>query len=179
MTFYRPKTVYVSTPITTGPWFYEELARRGAHGRIEDIESGLLDVVRDHAIAHNAAITAETIVEANSRLPEHNFINPANLVVATWSQAQYISFWLGFIERAAGQVLLSPGWAYSTGCTHEFAKAVTDGLSVVDHTFAPLSLHDGLQHSRQAIAHIKELGLEPTSLMEAVEILSHASGEAT
>lgn len=167
VTFYKPQTVYISTPITTGPWFYEELARRGGRGAIDDLPPRLLDEVRGAAIAVNRRATLEALASIKDELPAYNFINPANLQVAAWSQGQYISFWIDVIERSAGQVVLSPGWSYSTGCTHECAKAISHGIATLDHRLRPVTREDAVGQVAAAIAHVRALGLEPASLVDA------------
>ena len=167
--FHRPSTVYISTPITTGPWFYAELAQRGARGEVEKLQPSLVSPVRKVAMAHNREVTHESLLRLMELLPAHSFINPANLHVASWTQDQYIRFWLQVIERSVGRVVFSPGWEYSTGCTHECARAIAQGIPTFDTHMEPIPPRAAFNAVNQAIGTIEKMGLEPSGLIEAVK----------
>ncbi|WP_162184744.1 DUF4406 domain-containing protein [Sphingomonas hengshuiensis] len=59
-------------------------------------------------------------------------LDPSPLVVAHWSQQQYMLLWRGLIERHAREVRFMPDWEYSRGCAEEFVFAAALGIPTLD-----------------------------------------------
>jgi hypothetical protein len=171
ITFYRPLTVYFSTPVTTGPWFYEALAQAGAQGAVDSIPSHLLESVRAEAVAQNLTLSAITAVRIRERLPKHTVINPSMLEVSEWTQQQYIQFWMDVIDRSVGKVVLGPGWGFSTGCTLECARSMALGIPVLDQYLEPITAVEAFEIVQHSIDSILANGLTPSGLLSAAAVL--------
>lgn len=160
---YRPKTVYFSTPITTGLWFYEELLARGAQGAVQDLPEQLTSEVRRESMRRHVSAASESVAQLKLRLDEHNFINPATLQ-ARWSQQRFLDFWVRVIEKYAGQIVLAQDWAYSTGSSYECLRALKVGIPLFEFEGNPVTAVDAREAVYQAVSGLEHRGLVPTSL---------------
>jgi hypothetical protein len=123
------ETVYISTPITTGPRLLEWLA---AHNRESgtnlDAES---ELVRQEVIDDNVARLAPLRANVSSK-PGIHVIDPTVLEVPGWAQWEYHRFWAEVLTSYVDRVVFADGWHLSTGCTVEYAVALAHGIPASD-----------------------------------------------
>ena len=59
-------------------------------------------------------------------------INPGELYVAEWTQADYMAFWEETIRSFCLEMALAPGWEYSAGARYETSLALQTALRLID-----------------------------------------------
>ncbi len=171
----RARTIYLSTPVTTGRWFYEELLARGARGPLDDLPAALTNAVRTLSMQRNLKNSQDAVRALRTRRPGHNVINPATLQ-AEWTQHQFLDFWVRIIEKYAGEVVLANDWAYSTGCSFECARALRSGIPVSSFDGHPVDLAGSITLVGAAVADLESNGLEPEGLSNVLEELHSMIG---
>lgn len=176
----RDRTAYLSTPVTTGRWFYEELANRGARGQVRLTAAELVREVKGEAMRLNAAASDRAIRQLLTDLPEYNIINPATLQ-ASWSQRQFLTFWLRIINRYVGTLIVADDWEYSTGSSYECLTALKLGIPVLTLSLSPVSALEAGEAVQGALDELASLGLAVGELEEVArqfETLAHSLGGA-
>ena len=164
----RSKTVYISTPITTGLAFYQTLAALAGSGKPT---LAMLDQAREVAIRENRTGAIEVWQRAKSAHIGHNYVIPSFFDAEGWSQRRYIDFWVDFIIQRVGTLVLAPGWQYSSGSSREFYEAIAADVAVLTSEFEPLSAAQGVELLRVSVAGVAELGVDPISLRETLQRL--------
>ena len=66
-------------------------------------------------------------------------IDPTTLTMDGWEQAEYHEFWCQVIRKWCFAVVLSEGWAFSTGCCEEAATALELGLQTWREDLNPIT----------------------------------------
>jgi Domain of unknown function (DUF4406) len=175
LALYPPRTVYLSTPVTTGRWFYEQLLDAGAQGRVEDLPVALVEPVAAASVRRNASTSTDNFEALKARLPDHNLINPAALQ-ADWPQEQFLDFWVAVIYRFVGKVVLAPDWQYSTGASFECAMAMKRGIPVVTFDLEPITPQSAEEQLQDAISDLKGRGLVPSQLISVLATFDGPKG---
>ena len=154
------RTIYLSTPITTGPRYLE--------WRRASIASGTLS--RDDEQRQRAAVMSENLrrlAPLRQRLSDGfddaRVIDPTELDVPSWSQADYHRFWVEVISRFADLIVFADGWEYSTGCSYEYACALVRGLDVLDASLTPLVPARTHELLAEACSSLEAAGLDATA----------------
>lgn len=93
-------------------------------------------------------------------------VTPGPLVAPDWDQAQYHKLWEELIATRISVVFFNDGWAFSNGCTREFAAALESGVSTVDARGQKLSHRRGVKLVNQALQEILNHNMKPVSLKE-------------
>jgi hypothetical protein len=165
----EPKScVYLSTPITTGPALIEWKKKLGHQVGEPD---------REYWIAHQSNVIEENlrrIVPIVIRLRKQLFdivIDPTALSIPNWSQREYRAFWCDVIRQWCRAVVLSEGWALSTGCCLEAATAVEEGLEVWDQDLNEMDLISVFKSASSARDELVALGMATDDYLDAVEHL--------
>jgi hypothetical protein len=157
-------SVYISTPITTGPVFVNWLHEKGQY-------------LNPDSDAYETSLKAEVILPNIQRatsvielLRWHHtglIISPTGLEVPGWNQSNYHDFWTSVLSRYAQRAIFLNGWEYSSGCTIEFEIAQKHGIDCVDEELRTISLAKGLGLIRDAIIQIQAVGGTVASLEES------------
>ena len=102
---------YLSGPITGGPRFIQWYDTRGQ----------LIKDKKNYKAEHHANVVQpnerdlrDTARQLRLRLGQ-TIVEPASLQVTDWSQHDYMTLWVEFIEKHAARVIMMPGWEYSSG----------------------------------------------------------------
>lgn len=157
-------SVYISTPITTGPIFIKWLHEKGQY-------------LSPDSDAYETSLKAEVILPNIQRatsvielLRWHHtglIISPTGLEVPGWSQSSYHNFWTNVLSRYAQRAIFLNGWEYSSGCTIEFEIAQKHGIDCVDEELRTISIAKGLGLIQDAILQIQAVGGTAASLEES------------
>ena len=108
------KAVYLSCPITTGRYFYEQLP--------------------DYYTANKrkAIVVANELRNAGA-FGDKRTIEPAYFsVVPGWTWQDYMDMWRRVIEECVDTVVFVNGWEYSDGCVDEFTHATVHRKATFD-----------------------------------------------
>lgn len=133
--------IYLSGPITTGRKY------------VEAITNGLpLDGVLTANLELLASAAAELRMTTGRLV-----IDPSPLVVAHWSQDQYMRLWRGLIQQHAFEVRFMPDWQYSLGCTMEFVHASHLNIPTLTLGGQPISLIEGRDRISKVLAVLDNL----------------------
>lgn len=108
---------YLSTPVTSGKWLYDQNRK----------------VPFDELIAYN-------YIEANKFLDEmsdiENLLLPSDLTPTLnfkWAQDHFQALWLTVIAEKAKNVYMNDGWEFSNGCTEELVHTFQLRLGIPRH----------------------------------------------
>jgi hypothetical protein len=160
----RRSAIYLSAPITTGREFLRWLRqdRRDDPSRPDDSRRPRGEVIEENRRA---------LVPLKERLarvfPDSIVIDPTRLDMPDWDQKDYHRFWVEVLRRLARSAVFADGWEYSTGCTIEYAMAVSLGLKIFDCNLEPIDTVAGLKMIRSASQEIEAAGLDTTLLISA------------
>lgn len=121
------ETIYLSTPITTGPRLLDALSKNP-----ELAPDASIDAVREEVIRENLRRLTPLRQRIHSKHPEAHVIDPTILDVQGWTQADYHRFWVEVIRTYVDRVVFADGWELSTGCAVEYATALELGLPSFD-----------------------------------------------
>jgi hypothetical protein len=158
---------YCSTPITSGKYYFDWLARAGK--RFDDVDgleseargSHLLEVIHANR-SHSQKVVARL-------RQDHSYvIDPAAVAnLPGWKQADWLTFWEEVIAIHALEVVFVDGWEYSYGCSHEFWFAKSKDLLTYDERHNPLSRSQGSEMIRRAAREIQSKG-GPVNRLESI-----------
>ena len=123
----RPMT-YVSTPITGGHKKYDFLEDQGVSNKKELDSDGKKEFVQDVILANTNKVFR--VAESLRFAEPHPVMDPAEITIPEWSQADYAAHWDAVVEKLASKVVLVPGWQYSKGCILELQRAVRKGIPI-------------------------------------------------
>ena len=126
----RIRAVYLSTPITTGERFLEWRRNLGEH--LSHSESTYARELKQQVIEENLRRAKPLRGRLEEQFERRSIIDPTELEVEGWGQSDYHRFWLEVLDRYVDTVVLADGWSFSTGCTLEFAFALSRGLTCLD-----------------------------------------------
>jgi len=153
----RGCAIYCSTPINTGPLYFQWLDRLGTDYENIDLTSHW------HHAAHRTEVVAPNARRANEVcewLRVHTgkvVINPAVLELAvSWSQDEWRMFWGRVIAVFSEYVVFVDGWEFSNGCVYEFMIAAEKGIPTFDERLVELSISNGRDRIAAAIAELSE-----------------------
>ncbi len=168
-----PLTVYLSTPITTGP-------RHLAYRLEAALDPSIRIEERDREVARE--LTAENLralepIKAHVRsvLPAGaQVIDPTELDEPAWGQRDYHRFWIEVIRRFAEVVVFADGWEYSTGCSLEFATAVALGLPMFDSRIQRLDRSGARKLLEMAAIELSDARLPVDSVELALRVVERS-----
>ena len=148
-------SIYISTPITTGPLFVEWTAQnRQILEGINDAEYQTL--FKAEVILPNVQRAASIIEKLRWQLTG-SLINPTGLNVPGWPQYYYHLFWTEVLRQFAQRVIFLNGWEYSRGCTIEFKVAQECGIDCIDEALFPINILEGVKLIGKSIKAIKSI----------------------
>jgi hypothetical protein len=147
-------SIYVSSPITTGPrlirW-HEAKSRSDAQNSFEQ------EVLRPNLAKAKEAVA---IIRETAQVP---VIDPTALPEQEeWTQDDYRFLWGRVIELFALEVVFLEGWEFSSGCTYEYLVATNVGLPTRSYDRTPIALPDALTRIRRAHAQLRSVGADAT-----------------
>ena len=172
------RTVYVSTPVTTGRRFVEW--RRG-EGRVVPADSDEYRAQwRAHVYDRNVAHVRPLVEALRSRLEGTTVIDPSALADQDgWDQVDYHQFWAAVIRHGADAIVMVEGWQYSVGCALEYVEALTCGVPVLDETLRPVPEDTARRCIAEAVADLSDDGLlDVDGLLRAAALLDGAAERA-
>lgn len=144
-------SVYISTPITTGPLFVKWKRELGRHlENNEEYETSL----KANVILPNVQ-RAASVLEVLRWHHTGLIINPTGLDVPGWEQTDYHEFWTKVLSRYSQRAIFLNGWEYSRGCTIEFLVAQKNGIDCVNEKLQPLDLNTAAGLMSEAIKEIE------------------------
>ena len=124
---------YFSTPITTGPKYYEWLEYRE-----KDKHHNEQNTTYQNVIDYNKKYADITV---NSLIYNHDaiVINPAKLDIKGWFTEDYLLFWSKIIGKC-NKVIFARNWTKSKGCIYEYyiakklnKQCLTEDMFYIDH----------------------------------------------
>ena len=162
---HREHVIYCSSELTSGLRLYQELRQQGLktaselRKRMGDawFQSNLLDLNKEAAIRF-----AEDV---RHRFHDRTIVvTPAPFSASGWNQDEYLAFWELLLRARIKAVWFNHNWAYSNGCTFEFAVAQDAGLPTLDQAGQPLAREEGIQLIVNAIARLQQDGFDTAKL---------------
>ncbi len=131
---------YLSAPISTG---YRDLQLMQELGVSKDnLRERFAQEYRERVLGPNER-EAHKFAQMVRRLDGRRVvINPGELYVAEWTQADYMAFWEETIRSYCLEVALAPGWEYSAGARYEASLALQTALRLIDIQGRELSARD-------------------------------------
>lgn len=132
----RKNCLYLSGPITTGKNFLEWYVKIGRE--IRNNYEHYKVAVRSEVIKknENKIIAVAEKLRKNKRC---SVIEPGSLLMGSWSQKDYLHFWLRVLEEFATRVYMIDGWQFSVGCATEFRYATSRGLLIFSEHGNPIT----------------------------------------
>lgn len=121
---------YLSVPITTG---YRDLQLMRELGvSKQELRERFGREHRERVIGPNER-EAEKYAQMVRRLGLGRLvINPGDLYVPDWTQADYLGFWEEAIRSFALEVVLAPGWVFSDGSRFEVGVCLQSMVPIMD-----------------------------------------------
>lgn len=142
----RPMT-YVSTPITGGRKKFDFLTQHGVHDKSE-LDAASKNQFVDKVITSNTNRVFH-VAEALRMESEHAMVmDPAEITVPEWSQAQYSAHWDAVVHHLAAKIVLVPDWDLSQGCVLELNRALSKGIPIQEIRIAPVENRELPQTNR-------------------------------
>lgn len=164
--------IYCCGPITSGKAAFEWLVANELHSTSFD---DLLPTVRQQFTKEVISRNLEALRSVAERLRVErrcSVINPAGVPPITgWSQGQWRGFWCAVIERYAFEVVMLPGWEYSTGAAGEFACALRLGRRITKTDGAELTAEEGRRLICDALQSMNAAGFATNELREIAAAL--------
>lgn len=165
-------SLYVSTPITTGPRL---LAWRRANPKGADSDPFGRELKRE-VIAENIRALGPLRTHIARGTKSARVIDPTELDEPGWSQADYHRFWIETISRFASTLVLADGWQYSTGCAYEFSAALLAGIPMLDSNLDPVNLGHAADLLRRASRELEHAGLPSEGARSALHVIQALGG---
>lgn len=121
---------YLSCPISGG---YRDLSLMRELGvSKQELRDRYLKEYRERVIGPNER-ESHKFAQMVRRLPGREVvINPGELFVPEWTQADYLAFWEETIRSFCLEMALAPGWELSPGSRFETSMALQTNLRIVD-----------------------------------------------
>jgi hypothetical protein len=121
---------YLSCPISGG---YRDLTLMRRYGVTkQELRAQYPKEYRELVIGPNER-ESHKFAQMVRKLPGRDVvINPGELWVPEWTQADYLAFWEETIRSFALELALAPGWELSPGSRFETSMAVQSNLRIVD-----------------------------------------------
>ena len=160
------QAIYISTPISTGPRYLQWLQRRKGHPTAEDT------TMEQEVLQPNIAHGRELARQIRDRLSGTVVIDPSAADLPGWEQGEYHELWSHVIQRYASAVVFGNGWEYSSGCAYEFLTAFRCRLEATDEAGQAITVRQGCQRIRAAIAEYRAIGIEPELLAAVLDELA-------
>lgn len=153
--FAEQRVIYLSGPITTGIRFLRWYSRVGRtlSGEAAYEASHRADVIEPNEA--DLLLAAKQLRLERSKI----VIEPTTIEVREWSQKDYVRLWQAFIEKHASQVVMMPGWQYSSGCVNEYLHAAKHDIRVETLEGIELPLFRGAILVESAMAEIAKSGI--------------------
>lgn len=131
--------IYLSGPISGGPRFFDWYDRVGR--TLRNDSAAYRKGLREHVVEPNSENIRRAAIRLRSETGEP-VLEPASLVVSDWTQEDYRILWARVIERFVSQIILMPGWEFSSGCAAEVHRAFVENIpvSLLDGTSLTLSM---------------------------------------
>jgi hypothetical protein len=122
---------YLSAPITTG---YRDISLMRELGVTKDALRTIFPTeFRDRVIRPNEREAHKYAQMVRRRSSNGGVVvNPGALFVPDWSQRDYMNFWEETIRSYCMEVVLAPGWEYSSGARYEAAISLQTMLKLSD-----------------------------------------------
>jgi hypothetical protein len=121
---------YLSAPITTG--YRDLLLMREMQVGKQDLRERFPREFQQRVIIPNER-EAHKYAQMVRRLDGRTVvINPGELFVPDWTQRDYMTFWEDTIRSFCMEVVLVPGWEYSTGARYEASVSLRTALKISD-----------------------------------------------
>lgn len=162
------KAVYIAVPITTGIRLWE-LARECKISDLREVPKKHPKLFRESVLKPNL----KDAKRASDRVRRKHFlaIDPSRLMVAEWSQDDYVQLWRSVLETRVERVALSPNWVYSLGCLEEYMTASVKGVKVTDLEGRAVTRRDAEREIEQALSNGKSWGINTSYLRSALRQL--------
>jgi len=158
--------VYLSAPITSGKRFSEWHTQRNGdfnpshpEHRAEH-QREVIDPNRAHA---------QSIARPLRSQWAKVLIDPTAVAdFPEWTQGDYRCLWAHVIQQYVDTIIFVDNWQYSNGCAYEFLIAQQTGAATLREDQQPLTLTDGEQLIRMALADMRGQPFSSTLFLEQV-----------
>lgn len=130
------RTIYLSTPITTGPRYLEW--RISTTHVLSEGDEAYARELKQQVIVENLSRVKPLLARVKKTHEDYLVIDPTELEMSNWSQGDYHRFWAEVIWQLADVAVFADGWHYSTGCALEYAVAVRKEIPCLDSGLRPL-----------------------------------------
>lgn len=138
---------YVSVPITSGKFYYEQ--------KLLHPQRDSKELIRE-CIVHNYDIGWQ-FVETLTSQAARPVLYPADLVPARqkWTDAHFQALWLSIIGEMVTEVHMTEGWSFSNGGCEEFVHTLQLKLGIPRHQTIPFwNTKEGEQQARARMRKI-------------------------
>lgn len=160
------RTIYLSTPITTGPRLLRWLAdNRGAISASKASDS--VDLVRHEVVNDNIGRLGPLREKLLADHPNGHLIDPTSLDVPGWEQWEYHRFWSEVLIAFADEIVFADGWELSTGCTVEYIVGLNHEIPMFDSAMAPLNPEVTAPLLLSAADELEQAGRSPSIARKA------------
>lgn len=172
------RSIYLSTPITTGPRLLRWLARnREAAESV--IASGSGELVREEVVKENVSRLGPLREKLRADYPDCYLIDPTTLEVPGWRQWEYHRFWAEVLIAFADEIVFADGWHLSTGCTVEYIVGLLFDIPMSDSSRTPLVPARATQLLERASSDLEAAGRDPSVAQQAAIMTKELSGPAS
>jgi hypothetical protein len=155
--------VYVSAPITSG----RRLVEWGKEYHFDKADPEHQDEFQREVVGPNREHARQIVRQLRREFPGVLIDPTAMEDIEGWTQDDYRYLWGRIIAHSVKTVVYIDGWQYSNGCAYEFLVAWRCPVETLNEELQPLSLEEGLQLIRAAIAELQEAG-QKTAFLERV-----------
>ncbi len=165
--------IYCSSDVTTGRQLYEILRHHGARSKEElrqQLGSDRYQEIKTELIRRNIARGIE-FTEGLRRRGLVNLINPGPFIATEFDQQHYLYLWEWIIIKKVYEIRFNENWAYSNGCTLEYAIAAKKGIPRLDHLGHPITLPQAIQATEVALADLKHDEIRADKLEQHLALL--------
>ncbi|MBN2052225.1 hypothetical protein JW756_01865 [Candidatus Woesearchaeota archaeon] len=195
---------YISTPITSGKYMYEQKYERlGRFQWTKETAKKIETEIKEKSFAYNYHEGYNFLENLEKRV-SIPIIFPAELSPARqeWEQAHFQALWLSIISEMATEVHMNEDWEYSNGCSEEFVHTMQlrlglpkhksiafyntketeennrermRNIKIYDYAGAVLSLEDGIHLIEKSVAWIRTAGFKTDKLDRCIIALAETS----
>lgn len=158
------KTIYASTPITTGKRYYDVFEQYGVHTK-EELEKIAPGAFLKEIVYPNVEDGKEFGDELRFNLVAQVIVPAMFSSLADWEEEDYMAYWDEAIGQSAQTICFNDGWEYSNGCTEEFLVGLRERKELYNRKSEPLTPKEGVSLIRAGIDRVIGIGADPSKLV--------------
>jgi hypothetical protein len=165
----KHKSVYASSPTTTGLRLYETFKKYGVINLVE-LNNVDRNIFRNEVLIPNLKEGRKFGKELREFGFAHVIVpgeldSPGKFKITNWGQMHYITLWKNVITKHADMLCLNDNYYYSNGCVEELLHALSMGMGVQHRRdFSPIQPGKEIRKISDAIDHINNLNINSDKL---------------